>query len=245
MDEIPESLGTTDYHNLLSHICGCLEQKSDKSVLSLLSFVQNLVDFEHAVVSQFNNSTSKREISNVVNHSYDPNWIDVYLQEEYINVDPVISQGVNCHKPFVWSVEKNVSQHRHQFYNAAQDFGMNSGVAYVYEYTQQQQYDSRTIVSLTNVKTQQQVTAIYLLKMITPVLNEVMAIRNLSSRASLTEKETEVLRWMMEGKSAWETSVILAVSERTVRFHLSNIYKKLNVVNCAHAISVAIKLNLL
>jgi LuxR family quorum-sensing system transcriptional regulator SolR len=60
----------------------------------------------------------------------------------------------------------------------------------------------------------------------------------------LTSKEREVLKWVMQGKTSWEVGTILSVSERTVKFHLRNIYVKLNVVNRAQAVTMASKLRL-
>lgn len=45
----------------------------------------------------------------------------------------------------------------------------------------------------------------------------------------LTKKEAEVVKWLCEGKTNWEISVILRMSERAVRFHLDNLYRKLGV----------------
>lgn len=61
---------------------------------------------------------------------------------------------------------------------------------------------------------------------------------------SLTVKEKEVLQWVMAGKTSWEVGRILSMSERTVKFHLHNIYTKLNVVNRAQAVTMASKLRL-
>lgn len=48
----------------------------------------------------------------------------------------------------------------------------------------------------------------------------------LSKRADLTTREQEIMRWVSEGKTNWEISVILRVSLNTVKFHLKNIYQK-------------------
>lgn len=58
---------------------------------------------------------------------------------------------------------------------------------------------------------------------------------------ALTEREKEIICWMKVGKTNWEISVILNITERTVKFHLQNIKRKLNVVNKAHAVAVAIE----
>lgn len=57
----------------------------------------------------------------------------------------------------------------------------------------------------------------------------------------LTEREEEVLKMLTEGWTNMKMANALTVSERTVRFHLSNIYEKLNVSSRAEAISWALK----
>ena len=63
--------------------------------------------------------------------------------------------------------------------------------------------------------------------------------------AALSVRELEVLQWLKEGKTAWEVGMILSISERTVKFHLANIYAKLNVTNRSHAIARAMSLQLI
>ncbi|QJI28145.1 helix-turn-helix transcriptional regulator [Pseudomonas sp. ADAK18] len=57
----------------------------------------------------------------------------------------------------------------------------------------------------------------------------------------LSEKEREVLRWAVQGKTVWEISQIRAVSPATVKFHLHNIYSKLQVGNRVQAVAEAVK----
>jgi DNA-binding CsgD family transcriptional regulator len=43
---------------------------------------------------------------------------------------------------------------------------------------------------------------------------------------SVTAREREVLKWTMEGKSAWTVGQLLSMSEHTVNFHLRNAMRK-------------------
>jgi DNA-binding CsgD family transcriptional regulator len=47
----------------------------------------------------------------------------------------------------------------------------------------------------------------------------------------LSARETEVLRWMSEGRSNREIGAVLGISRGTVRKHAENIYRKLGVGN--------------
>jgi DNA-binding NarL/FixJ family response regulator len=55
------------------------------------------------------------------------------------------------------------------------------------------------------------------------------------SDAPLTRRELEILRLVAEGHSNSEVARMLWVTEQTVKFHLSNIYRKLNVTNRTEA----------
>jgi DNA-binding NarL/FixJ family response regulator len=55
----------------------------------------------------------------------------------------------------------------------------------------------------------------------------------------LSRRESEVLNWLKTGKTSWDISVILGISERTVNFHVRNIIQKLNAVSRIHAVAVA------
>ena len=54
-------------------------------------------------------------------------------------------------------------------------------------------------------------------------------------RSPLTRRETEILRLTAEGYSNAQMAKMLWVTEQTVKFHLSNIYRKLDVSNRTEA----------
>jgi DNA-binding CsgD family transcriptional regulator len=56
----------------------------------------------------------------------------------------------------------------------------------------------------------------------------------------LSSRELSVLRWMKEGKTNWEISRILGLSERTIRFHVGSIFEKLEVTSRTQAVARAL-----
>lgn len=61
----------------------------------------------------------------------------------------------------------------------------------------------------------------------------------------LSNREKEILQWLMNGKSTWDISPILGISERTIKFHIDNIMKKLDAVNRTHAVAIALNTGLI
>lgn len=56
-----------------------------------------------------------------------------------------------------------------------------------------------------------------------------------ADRAELTKREREILQLVTEGHSNAQLARMLWVTEQTVKFHLSNVYRKLNVSNRTEA----------
>ena len=61
----------------------------------------------------------------------------------------------------------------------------------------------------------------------------------------LTPREVEILRWTMEGKTAWGVGAIIGVSEATVNFHLRNVFRKLGASSKHQAVLKALKMRLI
>ena len=55
--------------------------------------------------------------------------------------------------------------------------------------------------------------------------------------ACLTEREQEVFHWLATGKTNWEISQVLKISEYTVKNHVQRILIKLKVNTRAQAVS--------
>jgi DNA-binding CsgD family transcriptional regulator len=62
-----------------------------------------------------------------------------------------------------------------------------------------------------------------------------------SARSSLSARQAECLRWVAQGKTDPEIGIILAISPRTVRFHLDKAKDKLKVMTRVQAVTKAVK----
>lgn len=60
---------------------------------------------------------------------------------------------------------------------------------------------------------------------------------------SLSDRELECLRWCALGKTNGDIGFILGISENTVRFHMKNIFRKLNVSSRVQAVSRAVAIS--
>jgi DNA-binding CsgD family transcriptional regulator len=82
-----------------------------------------------------------------------------------------------------------------------------------------------------------------------PAMDELRTHRRCQSvevpAALLSCREREVLQWLSMGKTGQVIASILSVSESTVRMHIRNILRKLDVSNVAHAIGQAFRARIL
>ncbi len=68
----------------------------------------------------------------------------------------------------------------------------------------------------------------------------VNAVGGETPESQLTVRECECLQWTANGKTAWEISRILNLSESTVTFHLKNAINKMEVANRPQAVAKAV-----
>lgn len=69
-------------------------------------------------------------------------------------------------------------------------------------------------------------------------------VRAPDSPEALTERETEVLRLLAQGRSNKEIAAALTIGEKTVKTHVSNILSKLNVPSRTQAALYAVRIGL-
>jgi DNA-binding CsgD family transcriptional regulator len=55
----------------------------------------------------------------------------------------------------------------------------------------------------------------------------------------LSSRELEILKWIRDGKDAWEISVALNIAHGTVKWYIERILEKLNAADPVHAVAIA------
>ncbi len=70
---------------------------------------------------------------------------------------------------------------------------------------------------------------------------QIYHLRKKNNIPPLSPREQEVLKWLKKGKSSWDISVILGISERTVNFHINNVMQKLDAITRTQAVAIAIE----
>jgi DNA-binding CsgD family transcriptional regulator len=186
----------------------------------------------------------------VIISGFPQDWWEHYRVNGYMQVDPTVAHCVQRITPLVWAqigADGVTPNHKvHRFMTEAHDFGLKSGASFPVHGCQ----GESAILSLVSTDEHPRAAprireampyAQLLAGYIHEAVRRVFADSDIKLRnIQLTEREKECLLWAAEGKTAWETSQILNISERTVIFHLQNAAQKLDVTNRSQAVARAI-----
>ncbi len=178
--------------------------------------------------------------------AYPPGWMDRYLNQDYARVDPIIHRIKRDPSPFPWSEDMALPESEHcalakKMFNEAADFNLRAGFAVPLVTLE----GAVAAVSLGGEAVDIPPDAFGMISVIsTFAIARAIDIRDRNRRCQrpgLTPREIECLKWAAEGKSEWEISAILHISEHTADKHLANAHRKLGAANRGHAVALAIR----
>lgn len=180
----------------------------------------------------------------IVAERWPEGWRDVYREQNCFQCDPVAVASAKCAVPFTWAEARlwyTSSAKQAQIAHTASEYGLKDGVGFPLFATGAQlgvvSLGAQDGVELTPAD----VGMVYLASLWCHLrITELRRPSSAPGRKHLTSRECEILKWMAQGKSAWEAGQILTVSEATVNTHLRNIRQKLGATNTTHAVAQAL-----
>lgn len=174
--------------------------------------------------------------------TYPPRWTNHYLEHGYEHTDPIILRSGNDIRPFDWSADLSEAADKkvYRFFSEAADFGIRYGFTIPL-------HDEYGFAALTfasdrwNPAFSDTIWENIHLLQFAAILFHTFARRRLGppflvNGAHLTPREYECLNLVAKGKSAWDISRILNVSQHCAEFHLANVRAKLDVHSICQAI---------
>ena len=170
--------------------------------------------------------------------AYPAGWMDRYVGQDYVHIDPVALRVKRDLAPFLWSEAAPFAGREDtaivkRMFGEAQEFNLGAGFTVPFITLD----GAVAAVSLGGEAVDMPPAARGMISMIsTFAIGRAVDLRNSGRRhqcPSLTPREVECLRWAAEGKSEWEISAILHVSEHTADKHLANAHRKLGAANRA------------
>ena len=249
--QLVDSLSKKDLESLLEIINLALRVNSKEELGRLWPRVAEFTKLEGAIfgISKHQAAGSNFQFDSIT-FGIDPEWAEKYHNSQGVHQDPIILAAIKSESPLPWNTAAKLA------FNIDADafeksifrqHALASGMDYGCIYCRRSDYIGQ-IVSVTAVTTGKQPmtkTQRTYVDILLPHLNEILIRQGFVSTPEISEREAEVLKWAAAGKSNWELSKILNISERTVKFHLRNIYRKLDVQNRSQAVAQAMRSGLI
>ncbi len=181
----------------------------------------------------------------VMLNNYSKDWQRIYVEKNYLMVDPTVQHCTHSLDPIIWTDPLFTSAR--ELWEDATSFGLRHGWVQSCRDANGAQGMltlARSAESISDSELKSNYKEMYWLAQTAHLaISKMACAKNIpESRAQLTHREIEVLRWTAEGKTSYEISCILSTSERTINFHIANSIQKLNASN---KISATIKAALL
>lgn len=226
-----------------SHFC-----LSKEDFIKIMNRLSNLIsrNFATCAFGKIDNS-GNIESFNVVNISYPSEWLDHYLFKKYYQIDPIIKEHITHFNLRFWNDTYRIHNLPKELISLTEDFGLKKS------YTHGMKDPKRgkgSLFSFSGDSIEHSPRTEVILEHLIPHLHQtlirIVRGHNEKSIASpLSQREIEVLNWIKNGKSTWDISAILNISDRTVKFHVSNIMQKLDAVSRPQAVAIAIEQGLI
>ncbi len=165
--------------------------------------------------------------------------------------DPVMQHCRRYSMPIVWSQDTYTQSGLGELWEEQASFGYCTGIAMALHLPQGRHFAlgverDKPLPSdrgeLTRIVADLQLFAVHAQDAAMRVLAPDLAMTDLPA---LTPRELEVLRWTMEGKTAWEVGAILGITERTAVLHVNNAMHKLQCSSKHQAVLKALRLGLI
>lgn len=241
-------LGHADALTLLEIIDACVRCEREDAFRALLRRVQRLLPFERGC-AVLGRRDERRGV--VVEHLVAAGLLDEFVQEctkgDYLRRSALARDHFSRYRLKFWAEARRELRQPAKLVSIANDLGMRNGYTAGARARAAARHGSMFCLAFPVVRRDERTEA--LLELIVPHLH--LALCRIfdgqprdAGTVVLSVREKDVLRWMMQGKSSWDMSVIIGISESTVNYHVYNAMQKLEAVNRTQAVAVAARLGL-
>lgn len=177
-------------------------------------------------------------------------WSEAYLAADYLARDPVLAFAERRIDPFTWHDVRLAAvgepDHAAFFHDGAQH-GLNDGIAFPVRRLSAAPaaavFAGPDPSAAPEARAFLQVVAVNAHEKLTGAV--VHAVPDKPERGVLTRRERECLQWCAEGKTSWEISQILSISQHTADWYLASASRKLAAANRLHAVAEALRRGLI
>lgn len=219
--------------------------EDDAALFQALSDGIRLLGFDSFLFSL--HKASKHDIMLDATFSTFPSdFIDHYARLHWIDVDPIIQQAMSMDQPFVWnSAESRYEEIRKQrFIDHIRSLHMCSGLVVLIAHKDGTRSGISAVSLICRTVARNIGLAVELMTRAAVAKSEMLGLcpssvtDETANICLLSEAQREILKWMAEGKSNPDIATITGITERTIRYHVSEILRKLGVATRMQAVAI-------
>jgi LuxR family quorum sensing-dependent transcriptional regulator len=194
--------------------------------------------FDHMVLTGL--PMDPNEVPTVHMNGWPAEWFERYIAQDHHRHDGVKLHAMQTTRPFFWDeIPPEIAQRQEtqNVHNEAGTFDLRNG--YCVPMFSTAYWQSAVAFATGDEKIRLSKTERGALDIMAMAANTAMvAMKHEESGEPIliTDREREIVAWLFAGKTAWETSMILGISEQAVRKHLANIRTKFKTSNTVQAI---------
>lgn len=172
-------------------------------------------------------------------------WHKRYVSQGYVNRDPVARQIFSNTLPFTWNELRQqglIRPTEECIFDEARTWQMNDGLAIPIRSLDGLQAAVTLAGRTPNVSNPVR-AAIHLIVIYTDAKEQELSNRrsHLKPTYCMSPRERECIKWIIAGKSTWDISQILGLSEQTVAAYIRNAMQKMNVTTRAQLVAEALR----
>lgn len=170
-------------------------------------------------------------------------WRKRYEQKDYFNEDFRVHHCKSKSTPIIWPMkDRELTSKNKKILLEAEEYGIKSGITFPF-------HGKNSEFGMFSVSTSEKFQHSplkyplnqYEVQLFGATLFDLIIERKRNKENwVLTPREKECLQWVALGKTSWEISRIIGISERTVVYHIQNATAKMNTTNRSSAVVMAL-----
>jgi DNA-binding CsgD family transcriptional regulator len=198
---------------------------------------------------------AKRHAAGISN--YPGTWRRHDISSAYVNDNPVTQQVHQRRTPFIWQEKINsdtLSTRQKRPFGDTTDMGVRNGLTIPLLPRMGETASLSLIPEIGHESPQMMRASLNTVHILAEffharasriVMEEQLSHASRRRKSFLSNRERETLTWVARGKSSWDISHILNISEKSVNFYIESVIVKLQASNRTQAVVKAIMLGLI
>lgn len=242
-------ISRNDTQQLVSNIMHLNDCTTFHEVSTALSEISGALGFDSFLYGGRFFTGGTRYIEHVESN-YNAAWREKYDKQRYAQIDPTVSHSLTSLCPLVWDDGMYETEPQRSFKEEARMHGLAEGITLPVHSRNGDVAMLSLAVSRSDEEARRHVrTALTWGALLATAAHESMRriVKNqrMAPAPKLTRREIEVLQLVAGGKSTWEMSRLLSISEHGVSHHVRNVLVKFDVASRHQAVAKALAFGLL